>query len=79
MLSNRKYDWVFTVETGGHIPPHLTEGFVKNIVSHAEYGIVISWEGDAYIDVMRMPTSKEPNPRSAFHSQPRKKRPNGKS
>ena len=36
-------DWVMSLETGEHIPPHRVSTFIQNIALHARVGIVCSW------------------------------------
>lgn len=39
----RVMDWTICIETGEHIPPHLTRNFVSGVSYSARDGLVISW------------------------------------
>ena len=39
----KRYDWVLCLEVGEHIPAKYQDIFIKNIVDHAENGVVLSW------------------------------------
>jgi 2-polyprenyl-3-methyl-5-hydroxy-6-metoxy-1,4-benzoquinol methylase len=36
-------DWVMSIEVAEHVPPELEAYFLKNVVSHAKQGFVVSW------------------------------------
>jgi hypothetical protein len=36
-------DWVMSIEVAEHVPPELEAHFLKNVVSHAQLGFVVSW------------------------------------
>lgn len=39
----RMFDWVLCLEVAEHIPPDLTQTFLRNLDAHAGEGVVISW------------------------------------
>jgi hypothetical protein len=48
-------DWVLCLEVGEHIPEQYEDMFIKNLVSHAKKGIVLSWgvpnqPGDGHVN-----------------------------
>ncbi len=36
-------DWVMSIEVAEHVPLELEARFLKNVVSHAKLGLVVSW------------------------------------
>jgi 2-polyprenyl-3-methyl-5-hydroxy-6-metoxy-1,4-benzoquinol methylase len=39
----RKFDWSLCLEVAEHIPPELTERFLRNLDEHTEHGLILSW------------------------------------
>ncbi len=38
------YDWILCLEVIEHIPPDYEDIVIENLVRHAKYGVVLSWD-----------------------------------
>jgi tryptophanyl-tRNA synthetase len=41
-----RFDWIFSVEIGEHIPPFCESNYVNLLTSSAKYGAIMSWSDE---------------------------------